>query len=160
VSKRVIALLAGALAIALIVAGCGGGNGNSTGTASISKAEFEKKGNAICASGEKRVNAEVEEYVRENHLTTQKPTQAQMTEIANTIAIPSIQRQIDEIRALGAPAGEEEQVSEVLAAVEEALEEIKQDPAKIMESESQVPAFAKANRLARGLGLDVCGEEG
>jgi hypothetical protein len=154
--KTFIPLLAGALAIALVAAGCGGGSGSST--ASISKAEFEKQGNAICAQGEKRIQQEARKYAKEHHLQ-QKPTTAQFTEIAETIVIPGIQQQLDELRALGAPAGEESQVKETFAAVEEGLEEIKKEPAKVIQPEGSIPAFAKANKMARGLGLETCGEE-
>ena len=157
-SKRVFALLAGALAIALVAAGCGGGGDNSTSTATISKAEFQKKGNAICAEGEKRIQKEATKYAKEHHLT-KEPTPAQFSEIAEAIVIPSIQRQINELRAIGAPAGEEKKAEETFDAVEEGLEEIKKDPAKLVQSEGEIPAFAKANKMAKGLGLGACGEE-
>lgn len=156
-SKRVFALLAGALAIALVAAGCGGGSDNTT-TASISKAEFEKKGNAICEKGEARIGQEGAKYAKE-HNVKQQPTTAQFTAMVETIVIPDIQRQLDELRALGAPAGLEKQVEETFAAVEEGLEEIKKEPTKAFGSEGQIPAFARANKMAKGLGLNACGEE-
>jgi hypothetical protein len=160
VSKRVIVLLAGALAIALVAAGCGGGSSNSTSTASISKAEFEKKGNAICAKGKLRVKRDALKFAAEHHLLKQRPSEAQVKEIAETVVIPGIQRQVNELRALGAPAGEEQQVEETLEAIEEGLEEVKQDPTSAFKSEKEIPAFAKATKLSEGLGLETCGEGG
>src|SRR5206468_1627214 len=49
------ALLISVLSAGLIVAGCGG-NGNDNPTTTSSKAEFLKKGNAICRKGNQRIN--------------------------------------------------------------------------------------------------------
>ena len=54
-SKRLIALLAGVMAIAIIAAGCGSSSDDSTDTTVVvlTKTEFIKQGDAICAKGGK-----------------------------------------------------------------------------------------------------------
>ena len=157
--KRIIGLLTAVMAVALIVAGCGSGDDSTDeSTASLTKAEFLKQGNAICAAGNKEINTEFEKFFKENEFSKKKqPTQAQLEEAAEEIAIPSIRKQIDGVRALGAPSGEEEQVNEIVDTAEEALEEGEEDPAALV-SEENGNLFAKANKLANAYGLTACGE--
>jgi hypothetical protein len=159
-SKRLIAMLFGVLAIAVIAAGCGSSSDNSSSeesTSSITKAELIKQGDAICAKGNKEGEAEFEEYAEENGLSENKePTEAQKEELATNILLPSVSGQIEEIRALGAPSGEEEEVSEILDTVEEEIEEGEAEPAGLFESGEP---FAEGNKLAREYGFKVCGQE-
>lgn len=158
-NKRLIALLCGACALALLAAGCGGGGDETTTTASLSKAQFIKKADGICASAEKEVEGEFESFAKEHKLSEkQPPSHGESEEAATSILIPSIEGQVEDIRALGAPAGEEEKVEELLTAVEDALDKAKQDPAAFIETEGEGD-FAHANKLAREYGLTVCGSE-
>jgi len=157
-NKGLIAVVAGVLAVALFAAGCGSSSDTTESTASLTKAAFLKQGNAICAAGNKEINAGFEKFFKENEFSKKKqPTQAQLEEAAEEIAIPSIRKQIDGIRALGAPSGEEEQVNEIVDTAEEALEEGEEDPAALV-SEENGNLFAKANKLADAYGLTACGE--
>jgi len=84
-SKRLLALLFGALAIAL-VAGCGGGSDSTTGgdssesASSLTKAQFIKQADGICEQGNKAVAAEAEEFAEENEIDIEKPTTAEQEE--------------------------------------------------------------------------------
>ncbi len=158
-SKRLIALFAGVIAIALIAAGCGSSSdSSSTTTASITKAQLIKQGDAICAAGNKEIEAEFEAYAKKNGLSENKePTKAQQTELGETILIPSVQKQVDEIRALGAPSGEEEEVTAILDTVQEEIEQTEEEPATLASSNSE--PFAKGNKMAQEYGFKVCGEE-
>ena len=185
-SKRgAILPIAGALAIALILVGCGGNGGDSTTasdastssaasttspgtdsttspsgdstTSSLSKAEFIKKADAICASGAKRTQSEYAAYVEEKKISGKKePTPAQYAEVSEDIQVPAFKRQTEEIRALGAPAGEEDKVTALLDAVDAGIEKLEEaDPKEALESSSSM--FAEADKLAGAYGLKVCG---
>lgn len=155
-SKRFVALLAALAALALIVAGCGGGSDSTESTSALSKAEFVKQGNAICAKGNKEINEGFEEFVKENGLSkTKAPSKAVQEEAVETVLIPKISKELENIRALGPPDKEAEAV---LDAAEEALEKGEEDPIQFLKEESAGP-FAKANKLAREYGLTKCGEE-
>ncbi len=170
-SKRgSIALFAGVLAIALILVGCGGGSGGGdstasgstasstdSSTASLSKAEFIKKADAICGVDGRRTQSEYARFVEKNKISEGKtPTAAQYAEASEKIQIPAFKRQVEEIRALGAPAGEEEQVAALLDAVEAGIEKLEEvDPKVALESAHQ--KFIKADKLAVAYGLKVCG---
>lgn len=153
--KPLIALLAAVAALALI-AGCGGGSDSTESTSSLTKAEFVKQGNAICAKGNKEINEGFEKFVEENGLSkTKAPSKAVQEEAVETVLIPRIRKEIESIRALGPP---DEAAEAVLDAAEEALEKGEEEPIQFLKEESAGP-FAKANKLSREYGLTKCGEE-
>jgi hypothetical protein len=157
-SKWLIAAAACVLAFTLIAAGCGGGDDSTSTTAALTKSEFLKQGNQICAEGNKEIEAGFEEFSKEHNISkNEKPSQAELEEAAETILLPSVTKQVEGVANLGAPSGEEEQVEEIIDAAEEALEEGEEDPASLV-SEGPDP-FAKANRLAEAYGLTACGGE-
>ena len=143
------------VATALIATGCGGG-GSST-TASITKAEFVKKGNAICTAGNERVQSEFEAYAKKAGLKEgEEPGKAEDEELAETILLPSVSQEIEEIKALGIPSEEGEDAEAVIESAEESIAKGEEDPAAVVTSAS---AFTKTNELAHEYGLTVCGEE-
>ena len=153
-TKRLIPLLLAVLAIALVAAGCGSSKkSGESGSSKITKAEFLRKGNAICAQGNKELDAQGKKLFAGQK---SKPTKAQIAEFAKKYAIPSVEKQVNGIRALGAPAGDEDKVKAILDAADEGVAKLKQDPAALAASEGSDP-FAKANKLARDYGLTVCG---
>jgi hypothetical protein len=157
VSKRFVALLAALAALALIVAGCGGGSDGTETTSSLTKAEFVKKGNAICADVNEEIEEGFEEFGKEHGLSkTKAPSKAVQEEAVEAVLIPRISKEIASIRALGPP---DEEAEAVVDAAEEALEKGEEDPTVFLKPESAGP-FAKVNKLARGYGLTKCGEEG
>jgi hypothetical protein len=158
VSKSLFAAFAAFAAIAMIAAGCGGGGDSTSDSSSLTKAEFLKQGNAICAKGNKEIQEGFEEFAKENGFSEKKqPTKAQLTEVVETVVLPKVRGQVEGIKALGAPSGEEAQVEAITDAAEEALEKGEEEPAA-MASEKADP-FAKANKKASAYGLVKCTEE-
>jgi hypothetical protein len=146
--KRNLTWLLGlTVAAALIVAGCGGG-GDDSSTSSLSKSEWIAKADAICQQG----NQEIEQAARQQ-FGNQKPTAADVQQFAIQTALPNTQSQIDKIKALGAPSGDEDQVNKILGAVQADIDKAK--AAGDMENST----FADANALARQYGLKVCGQD-
>ncbi len=163
-SKRLIAMLFGVLAIAVIAAGCGSSSSSSSSeesTSSLTKAEFIKQGDAICAKANKENEAEFEEFAKEHNLNENKePSKAVQEEIVTGIFAPSISGQLEDIRALGAPEGEEEQVDEILETVEGEVEEVEEEPTVLFEAEEEgTSPFAEGNKMASEYGFKVCGQE-
>ena len=148
-----LALMA-ALIVGVCVAGCGSSSSTTTETtAAITKAEFEAKGNAVCVKGEKAQEAEINAYVKKNGLAKQKPTKAQNVEIVETVLAPNIQSQIDGVKALGAPSGEEQQVNSALELSQQTLEKIEANPELAF---GKGNAFAAAGKQLHALGLKEC----
>jgi hypothetical protein len=165
-SKGLLALLASVVAIALVVAGCGSSSDTTGSTessesseSSLTKAEFVKKGNAICAAGNKEIEEAFEGFVKEEGIEEKSPpSEAQSKKAAETILIPTISQELEGIRNLGTPEGDEGEVDEILTAAEEGLETGEEDPVALIEEEGDDP-FEKADELANEYGLTVCGEE-
>lgn len=151
------------LAMILALAGCGGGSGSTESsstesTSSLTKAEFVKKGNAICTNTEKEVAEGVAKFMKEHNFSEKKPpTAKQIAELAEEVLVPKVRKQIDEIRALGIPSGDEKEVEAIFAAAEEALKETEEDPSVF--GKGGAGPFTKANKLSREYGLAVCGSE-
>ncbi len=153
--KRMIwglALLA-ALIVGGCVAGCGSSSTTTETTAVIAKAEFVAKGNAVCAKGEKAQEAEIKAYIKKHGLENKKPSKAQEAEIVETVLVPNIQSQIDGVKALGAPSGEEQQVNSALELSQQALEKIEANPELAFGKEN---VFAAAGKQLHALGLKKC----
>jgi hypothetical protein len=149
-----IALLAGMLAVSLIVAGCGGGSDESNTGATISKAAFIKKADAVCSGGNKRMEIAFAHFL-EAKKNVKHPSNADYEELVGKVLIPNVSREIKEIRALGAPSGDEDRVNGFLEALEEGIEVAERDPKVVVSSSEAV--FGIPSRLAKEYGLGVCG---
>jgi hypothetical protein len=159
-SKRLITMLAGVLAIAIVAAGCGSSGDSSSSdtsatTAALSKAEFIKQGDAICANGSKSIATEANEFAEENNVNTKKPTKAQKEEVIVDVVAPALRKQGDEIAALGAPSGDEAEAEAIVAAVEGAADELEETPSLLFGSKTPL---SKASKLTASYGFKVCGE--
>jgi hypothetical protein len=164
-------VLAVLLAASVALAACGGGSGGDGSgstesggttptqgdTGSIGRSEFIRQADAACTKGQKTVEAEVKAYLKKSNVKEiGEADETQQEEVIETIAIPSLRTQIDEIRGLGAPSGEEAQVEGFLAAAEEGIEKGEDDPQAMFTSSTKV--FAKADELADFIGFKVCGQ--
>jgi len=153
--SRLMWIAALALALGLIAAGCGdddGGDGETEGTgtngaaASLTKAEFVEQGNEICRQG----NEEVEQ-------AGQALTQGDVAEfnafVLGTL-VPSIQRQINDIRALGIPEGDEKLINGILDDAEADLKRLEADPSLLQRQDSDL--FADVDQRLDDYGLTDC----
>jgi hypothetical protein len=147
-----LALMA-ALIVGVCVAGCGNSSSTTETTATISKAEFVAKGNAVCVKGEKAQEAEVNAYVKKHGLENKKPSKAQEAELVEVVFAPNIQSQIDGVKALGAPSGEEQQVESALELSQQALGKVEANPELAFGKQD---LFAAAGKQLHALGLKKC----
>ncbi|MFN8150845.1 MAG: hypothetical protein U0R24_06925 [Solirubrobacterales bacterium] len=137
--RKVLALGAAA-AIAAGLAACGGDDGDDTSatdTTAISQEDWVAQANQICADGNKELQ--------------QGPTDGDIEGFVTDTFIPNIQSQIDAIRALGAPEGMEDQITDFLDGAEDDLDGLEQDPSSLSNS-----SFKETNQEAAELGLDEC----
>jgi hypothetical protein len=143
-----------ALIVGVCVAGCGSSDSTTTEkTTAITKAEFVAKGNAVCVKGEKAQEAEFNAYVKKHGLENKKPSKAQEAELVETVLAPNIQSQIDGVKALGAPSGEEQQVNSAVELSQQTLEKIEANPELAFGQEN---SFAAAGKQLHALGLKEC----
>ena len=142
-----------AVAVAFGAAGCGGGDDSSSGdstAAALTKDEFVTQGNQICADGNKQI-----ETASKDVFSGGKPSTDEVKQFVTGTVIPSIQDQVDGIRALGAPAGDEDQVNAILDAAQQGIDDAKADPS-LLESNGSNDPFEEANKLATAYGLTEC----
>jgi hypothetical protein len=139
------------LAVGLVLAACGSSSNSSTTTTALSKAEFQKKANAICAKGNKATNQVAAQTFSKN----KKPTTSQITQFTTKV-VPLVQQQIDGIKALGAPAGGSAKVNAITSDAQAALDKVKSDPTAFLHGDP----FKKANQEAKAYGLTACGGGG
>ncbi len=157
-NKALLAAAAALVAVAALVTGCGGGDDTTDATVTLTKAEFIKQGDAICKEGNAEIEAGFEDFAEANDIPqNQEPSKTQGVEIVKSVIVPGVKQQAEEIRALGAPEGEEEQVEDLLDSLDAAVAEAEEDPEALFEENSD--PFADANQQATDYGFEVCGEE-
>lgn len=140
-SLRAVVAVAAILAVAVGVTGCG-----SSSKPALTKAEFLTKGNAICAAGNKTLESA-------QRALGEHPSNTQITTYVTGTFVPSVQGQIDAIRALGAPSGEQATVTHMLDVAQEDLNKVKSNPALLG---SGANPFANFAALAHPYGLTEC----
>jgi hypothetical protein len=145
--------LAAAMVIALVVAGCGGGDSNAA-TDSVSKEEFIVKANAVCKKGTERMSAAIAKVLKGQRNIT-KVSKDEQEEIVTTVMVPSVSREVKELRALGVPDGDDEKVDAMITALEEGVEIAERDPGVVTKSSDAI--FGIASRIGGEYGLTVCG---
>jgi hypothetical protein len=146
------ALIAAAMAIALVVAGCGGGDSGTT-AGSISKEKFMVKADAICKNGTERMQAAIFAALKHPRDLT-KVSQAEQEKIVTTAMVPSVEREVKELRALPVPEGDEERVDAMITALEEGIETAERDTEAVTKSSDVL--FGISSRIAGEYGLKAC----
>lgn len=166
-----LALLAAVLA-GVLLWGCGGGSDSTQskqgevagdggqaskkkkaieGSSSVSKEAFLKQANAICAKGKRRGVKEIVAYAKAHRGTGDSKTKL-LTKAVTVELLPEIQRQVDEIRSMKAPQGDEEQVEAILTAMEEGVVAASKKPA----GPDISTTFKPSVELANNYGLTAC----
>jgi hypothetical protein len=142
--RLAVALLA---AVAIGAVGCGSGEDPTVSVTSVSKAEFTRQAEVICARG------------RSLGLRYHPPAKGQDEEEALTEAIesnllPALQETIDELYALGVPQGQAAQTEALLTALQDAVDEAPE--LETLSLENLVELLARPGKLAREAGLESC----
>lgn len=158
-TARVLPALA--LGLVLALSACGGDDGDdgdagdgSSGSATadvgsettISKADFVDQANEICAAGNEELAAGSESIDPADPDT--------IAAYANDVLVPSIRAQLEDIRALGYPEGDEEMLDGVLADADAALDQIEADPSLLA---GDTDPFGDVNATLTDYGLTECG---
>jgi hypothetical protein len=146
-------LLAGALATGLIAAGCGGGdddngddNGATTAAETLSKSEFVQEANQICKEGN-------DELDQAGQSLGQSSNEEDLKTFITETLVPNIQGQIDQIRALGIPEADQEEVNAILDDAEADLSKVKDDPSIVIQNQDP---FTDVNKRLDDYGLTEC----
>jgi hypothetical protein len=131
----------------LAAAGCGSSKSTTTATTpAVSKPAFLTKANAICTKGNTQTSAA-------GASLGSNPSQAQLAAVVKGKYVPSIQAQIDGIRALAAPAGDKATVTKMLDLAQADLNKVKRKPSLLA---GKTNPFADFGKLAHPYGLKAC----
>lgn len=161
-------VIAAALSALLFAAGCGGSDddsatGSSGGstdvtieTGSLSKAEFIKQASAACVKTQEQFEKHAAAFLEESNKNPPKPTETspEIT-LVKTVFIPDYQDQVEAVSALGAPSGDEQELTTFLEALQKVLDDADANPQAFIESGG---SFGKAPKLAKAYGLVGCAE--
>lgn len=141
-----LALMA-ALVVLLAFAGCGGDDE----TSSLTKAEFTKQANAGCKEHNQEQNKLFKEVT--DALDPSEVTRADQEKIVTEVLLPPYEKDIENLKSLGAPAGDEQRIEDIIEAMEKAVKKIEAQPLVALRTTSQ---FAEANALLEKYGLNDC----
>lgn len=145
---------------ALLASGCGGGGSSSNGEiavqeGSLTKAKFVAQANEICEERKSQFEHKLAALAANLPPKLSQSQQAQAAKIVASLIDPTYKKLIGEISTLGAPSGDEEQVSAFLNAVQQSLDELRRQPTKAFEG---LTPFERASKLARAYGLSTCAD--
>jgi hypothetical protein len=150
-------LVAGAVALAILAVGCGG-DGEETETTAITKTTFIRKADAICRKTREAITeqgfAEISKLVDDPKARREKEF-----ELVESLFVSSLEKEVEDLRALGAPAGDEAKIEKIVKLTEDALEEARAEPETYVvgdEYRSGFEHYGKAYKLARGYGMTEC----
>jgi hypothetical protein len=172
-TRPIGSLLAGLVVMAVVAAGCG-----DDSVEAVSKDDYIAQANAICATTNDVVDAEFEEFwatafadLPDGSETAEEPQTVfeAMDAIFDDAITPSVEEQIAELRALGAPEGDAETLAALYDDLQIALEDYNSslddavagdaDAMESVGSGSAEGVFDDVDRRARDYGLTVCGEQ-
>ena len=126
------------------VAGCGGDD------EALTKAEFVKQGNAICAKGNAELKTKVEELIAGG----KEPDMEAQIAFVEEEFLPNVQGQIDDLGELTPPEADEGEVEAIIASAQEAIDKAEEDLEAVAAAEED--PFADANEKAGAYGLSEC----
>lgn len=148
----------GALCVLALVgiAGCGGDDEESS-EAAPTKEEFIADADQICADGDAEIDAAAQETFPQG-----RPGPQEQQQFLEETVLPSIREQIDGIRGLTPPEGDEAAIDEFLTSAETAVDEAEQDPSVLLqggagEGSAEDP-FAETAQLGEEYGFQNCAQ--
>lgn len=126
----------------------------SVTTSSLGKPAYLKQANKTCSKEGENTLKEINSYLAKKD-SKNIPERTLFAEMTLAVLVPSVAREIQAIRELGAPDGDEKQIEKALTAQMEALDAIKagKTVTSVDEFEAQ---FTEASEKLRAYGFEVC----
>jgi len=143
------------LLVLFALSACGGGGSDSaTDPPHISKAALIKKGDAICAETDKLQRVRLNAYLKVH--PTAEESETAFAEMLRIAGMPPIASEIEQLRALGVPKGDEAKVNAILTGYEKSLRAAEADPKSIFNVTGG--PFAPFEKQAAKYGFKACAE--
>jgi hypothetical protein len=120
----------------------------------VGKAAVIKNADVACRQTRAGLIGEQEAYLA-THNSEELPQGELVANMTKTVLLPKIEAEIEKIRKLGAPAGDEKQVEAILLAQLAGVDEVA--GLRALETNEALEApFAEANKMRKGYGFRVC----
>jgi hypothetical protein len=139
------------IAVVLLGAGAGAGCGGDD-EEPLSKAEYIKQGDAICKKAQVEGQKQVEEMFGDLG-ANEEPSEEQLKTLVEDVIKPNTEGQLNDLRDLAPPEGDEDTVNGIYDGVEEGLAKIEDDP-KVLLSEND--PFEAPSQQAEDYGFEEC----
>jgi hypothetical protein len=125
VNRWIGGLVVGVVALAALVGGCGEDNATSS---SLTKAEFVKQADALCAKRHKEWQTALASYNQEIEKRNAASKLQVQEEVAGDLLekemIPAVHKQLEGMESLPAPEGDEAKVSKMLDTLSQELDKV------------------------------------
>jgi hypothetical protein len=148
------------LVVALQTGGCGDSGRSEApdqeivvATGSLSKPQFVKKVDQICQETRKQFESDLTDLIKNTASPSGELPPAAVGGIVRSTFVPNYEKFIDRVGSLGAPEGDEKQITAFLRAVHQIVENASENPAKAFRSYN---FFKPAGKLAKAYGLNGC----
>jgi hypothetical protein len=144
-------------ALALAASGCGDDDDSgsaTTTTTALTKAEFIREANRICKKQDDKIERASQQFFADAP-NDQEPPPSEVAQFGEKTVFPAIQDEIDRVEALGAPAGDEDEVKQMLDAAKSGLADLEAHPDQL-EKGGAASSFEEYQKLASAYGLDQC----
>lgn len=152
---RIVAIVGVLASLAL---GCGDDEGAGANTRSapatteeVTKAAYIEKGDAACIRHNRKIQQDIEAYVK---LVGDISQPKIATQIVNRVLVPRMGHEIRTVRAFVLPPANVDGALRVLTAMQEVVDRAVQDPVAFVKSGQP---FAKPEFLGVEFGFDICG---
>jgi hypothetical protein len=122
---RIIGVVAAAVIGAALVAGCGSG---SDASSEVTKAQFTKEAEAICAERKKDWDAEAAAFTKEAEAEGEisfQESRERTDEFLSTTIIPILEDELTALEELDVPEGDEAKVEKMLKSRSRGIQELK-----------------------------------
>lgn len=133
-------VLSAALVAAVVATGCGEYEGGS-------KDKFLDTANGICKTTGATVMPSLEQLQDEG-----LPTNGELRGFAGDVAVPALQKRVDELRQLDPPTADRKEVDGIIRAMQKGINGVRADPRQLVDGDP----FLEANADASSYGLTSC----
>jgi len=137
----------------MVTAGCGGGSSSH----SLTKAEFLRKGDALCKKINDGRSAAIQIAFAKARKQGRLPAAKKVTEeIYVSALLAPLEQEADELSELGVPKGEEDEENAIVEGLEKAIEKSKKNPDRAFRPNAD--PFSKVAKRAKEYGFEVCAQ--
>jgi hypothetical protein len=157
------------------IAGCGGGDdgGDVTTDASAlvpSKRDYIVQADTLCAQADQTIRTEAEISLgigaddftltpdgEIEFLPGRRPTDRRIKRFGTEVVVPTLRDQMERLRALTPPSGDEAEVAAIYERAERGIDRIAADPDAFTDSDAVRRSLNEARSLGRRYGFFECG---